>query len=152
MNDDLKLAPNTIEGAIDWAVEAHRGQFDKSGVPYIVHPLRVMASFGTQIPELRMIAVLHDVIEDSDITAESMLSWGWHARIVAAVEALTHRKGEPYDDYIDRVLLDPWAVHVKIADIRDNLSPERMQLLDTGTFYRLRGKYLPALKRLKAAR
>lgn len=106
-----------LEDAIAFAARAHTGQIDKAGIPYILHPLRVMMAFDSL--ELRVAAVLHDVVEDTGATlADIEMRFGVRMREI--IDALTRRKGESYDDFIDRCALDVAARHVKLADIRDN--------------------------------
>ncbi|MFD1147332.1 phosphohydrolase [Saccharothrix hoggarensis] len=133
----------TVDDAIRIARAAHDGQVDKSGKPYIGHPLRVMGRVSGE--HARMAAVLHDVVEDTAVTADDLLAAGCPPEVVATVLALSHREGESQEDYLARVLTDPVAVEVKRADIADNLSPPRLALLDTATQDRLRAKYARAL-------
>ncbi|SCW95376.1 HD domain-containing protein [Ancylobacter rudongensis] len=120
--------PGTLERAIVIATEAHAGQTDKAGQPYILHPLRVMTSLGVNAGQpLRIVAVLHDVLEDCEAWTPNLLrAEGFDPRIVEAVEAITKRKHvETYGEYIQRVRANPLARLVKIADIEDNLHPDR---------------------------
>ena len=133
----------TVDDAIRIARAAHDGQVDKSGKPYIDHPLRVMGRVSGE--HARMAAVLHDVVEDTPVTADDLLAAGCPSEVVATVLALTHRDDEAQEDYLARVLADPVAVAVKRADIADNTSPPRLALLDTATQDRLRAKYSRAL-------
>ncbi|MGI5502047.1 HD domain-containing protein [Lentzea sp. CA-135723] len=133
----------TLEDAIALATSAHDGQVDKSGRPYIGHPLRVMASVTGEHEQ--MTAVLHDVIEDTWVTAEDLASRGCPAAVVDAVVALSHLPEEPQEDYLRRVAANPLALSVKRADIGDNLSPARMAQLDDATRERLQAKYARAL-------
>ena len=136
----------TLEDAIAIATAAHDGQADKSGRPYIGHPLRVMTSVTTEHEQ--MVAVLHDVIEDTSITADELLSRGCPAVVVDAVVAMSHLPDEPQEDYLRRVAANPLALTVKHADISDNLSPARIAQLDTATQDRLKAKYARALRLL----
>ncbi|MFE2754151.1 HD domain-containing protein [Actinosynnema sp. NPDC059335] len=133
----------TVDDAIRIARAAHEGQVDKSGRPYIDHPLRVMGRVSGE--HARMAAVLHDVVEDTDVTAEDLRAAGCPPEVVATVLALSHRDGESQEDYLARVRTDPVAVAVKRADIADNTSPPRLALLDPATRDRLRAKYARAL-------
>lgn len=123
---------------------AHQGQKDKSGEPYIHHPMTV-ASY-LEDPELKAIAMLHDTIEDTSVTYEDLLSV-FGNNIADTVLCLTHQKEEDYFDYIRRVKKDPAARLVKLADIRHNMLPERNQNLDEKGRKRLE-KYRIALKLL----
>ncbi|MFJ8966886.1 phosphohydrolase [Lentzea sp. NPDC102401] len=133
----------TLEDAITIATAAHDGQVDKSGRPYIGHPLRVMASMTGEHEQ--MAAVLHDVIEDTPVTASDLLARGCPEVVVDAVVALSHLPEEPQEDYLRRVAANPLALSVKRADISDNLSPARMARLDDATQDRLKAKYARAL-------
>ncbi|MET9231358.1 phosphohydrolase [Lentzea sp. NPDC003310] len=133
----------TLEDAITIATAAHDGQVDKSGRPYIGHPLRVMASVTGEHEQ--MAAVLHDVIEDTSVTAADLLSRGCPTAVVDAVVALSHLPEEPQEDYLRRVAANPLALSVKRADIGDNLSPARLARLDEATQERLKAKYARAL-------
>ena len=90
----------SIEKALQIAAGAHEGQKDKDGQPYILHPLRVMNAVESE--PAKVVAVLHDVIEDTWVTAEDLRREGFDKAVLAAVECLTHRKGEPYADYVVR--------------------------------------------------
>lgn len=109
-----------LRDAITLAALAHDGQTDKTGAPYIFHPSRVASTFSDEV--LQVIAVLHDLVEDTDTTL-SDLDARFPQAVVNAVEALTRRSEESYKEFIDRVARNPNARLVKIADIRDNLRP-----------------------------
>ena len=136
----------TLNDAIALATSAHDGQVDKSGRPYIGHPLRVMASVTGE--HAQMAAVLHDVIEDTPVTADDLLARGCPTAVVDAVVALSHLPDEPQDVYLRRVAANPLALSVKRADIADNLAPARMARLDTALQERLQTKYANALRLL----
>lgn len=138
----------TLEDAIILACNAHRGQVDKVGEPYVLHPLRVMFSFQPYQAKKRMVAVLHDVIEDTDITAQDLLEEGYDPEVVAAVVALSKTNPDmTYLEFIEnKVCQNPLAVDVKIADINDNTSMERLLRLDKDTQERLLAKYEKALR------
>jgi (p)ppGpp synthase/HD superfamily hydrolase len=146
----IGFAP-TIEDAILLAAQAHRGQRYPSpeGEPYLFHPLRLMLRFtGT---DAQMAAVLHDTIEDTEVTLDSLVGAGYPAAVVAALDCLTHRADETYEQYIDRVALDDLARCVKIEDLRENLA-NNLRLLDSvGNAERI-ARYRRALVRLGATR
>ena len=108
----------TIEKALQIAAKAHEGQVDKEGLPYILHPLRVMA--GVAGLEAQIVALLHDVIEDTPVTADDLLREGFGEAIVASVLCVTHRKDEPYADYVVRCKGNEVARRVKLSDLEDN--------------------------------
>lgn len=114
----------TLEHAIALAAQAHAGQIDKAGAPYILHPLRVMLRCATN--EQRMAAMLHDVVEDCGITLERLRAEGFPDAVVRAVEALTKRDGEDYDAFVRRAGADPIARIVKLADLADNRDLSRL--------------------------
>ncbi len=109
--------------AVAIAATAHLGQFDSAGAPYVFHPLRVMARAATAAE--RMVAVLHDVVEDTAWTLQALREEGFPSEVVAAVDRLTRREGEAYDDYIERVAGDALAARVKVHDLDDNLDRAR---------------------------
>lgn len=115
---------STLERALVIAAEAHAGQQDKAGEPYILHPLRVMQAGTT--PETRIVGVLHDVVEDSPWTLEDLRREGFPDVIIDAVDALTRREGEDYFDFVRRAAAHPVGRHVKLADLRDNLDMSRI--------------------------
>lgn len=113
----------SIEDAIELAVRCHRGQTDKYRQPYILHVLGV-AGRCRSIEE-KIVAFLHDTVEDKHITFEELREIGFTERILAAVERLTRRKGETYDAFVDRIAPDPLARAVKLADLEDNMDVRR---------------------------
>jgi hypothetical protein len=116
----------TIEKALQIAAKAHEGQKDKEGLPYILHPVRVM--MGVQGGEAQIVAVLHDVIEDTSVTAEDLRKAGFSEEVVAAVLCVTHRKDEPYADHVVRCKGNEIARGVKLSDLTDNWRLDRMIL------------------------
>lgn len=140
MEDPLMSIDRQLETALRIATLKHAGQFDKQGVPYIEHPTRVAESLHD--PGLKIVALLHDTIEDTDCTRDELLRNGIDTVFVDMVCALTHSKDEPYLDYIRRLKkTKPEVIPVKLADIRDNLRP--------GCPAGLRERYLKALQVLE---
>jgi GTP diphosphokinase / guanosine-3',5'-bis(diphosphate) 3'-diphosphatase len=116
-----------LERALRLAVQAHAGQTDKAGAPYILHPLRVMLKLTS---ETEMITgVLHDVLEDSLWTEADLRREGFSEEILAALECLTRQTGETYDDFILRAAGNPLARKVKLADLEDNLNLGRLETI-----------------------
>jgi HD domain len=113
----------TIEKALQIAAKAHEGQKDKEGLPYILHPLRVMQR--VQGEEAMIVGVLHDVIEDTSVTADDLRHAGFSEKVVAAVLLVTHRKDESYADYVVRCKGNDIARRVKLADLEDNSRLDR---------------------------
>ena len=116
----------TLERAIAIAAEAHAGQKDRAGAPYILHPIRLMIQMDSE--DAMMAAVLHDVVENSVWTLDDLRKEGFSNEVLNAVDSLTHREkeGEDYWDYIQRAKSDPIAIKVKLADLEDNLNPDRL--------------------------
>ena len=112
-----------LERAIAIAVAAHAGQVDKEGAPYITHPLRLMEAVEGEAAKI--VAVLHDVVEDTAVTMEDLRREGFSAEVLGALALVTHRKEEPYADYVVRAKGDPVARAVKLADLADNCRLER---------------------------
>ncbi len=121
--------------AMALAYEAHHGQTDKSGVPYIFHPARVAACFTNEA--VVCVAWLHDVLEDSDFTIDDLRLAGFGAVICDALLLLTHDKQVPYMDYIAAIERNPIAKAVKMADLRDNMDINRLPAVDGNTQTRL---------------
>lgn len=115
---------SNLNRAIEIASAAHAGQLDKGGHPYIMHPIRVMLAMETESE--RIVAVLHDVLEDCPDYVWMVEEAGFSREVLAALNALTKRHGEPYADFIMRVTLNPLARRVKVADMRDNMDLSRI--------------------------
>lgn len=113
-----------LEKAIEIAVEAHRGQIDKAGKEYILHPMRVMLR-GRNDTEM-IVGILHDVVEDTPITIDMLRLEGFSEDILTAIECVTKRQGESYGTFIDRVLTNPLATQVKLYDMEDNMNRDRI--------------------------
>ena len=115
---------STLDRAIEIAVHAHAGQMDKGGEPYILHPLRVMLRMRTDME--RIVAVLHDVVEDSKYTFADLRSEGFSAEVIEALEALTKQPGETRIDAAHRAARIPLARAVKLADNAENSDLSRI--------------------------
>lgn len=135
----------TVEDAILLAVQAHRGQVDKAGRPLILHALRVMLCLDSDLE--KTVGVLHDVVEDGGHTLNSLRERGYPAEVLRALECLTKREGENYEDFIRRIRADPLAQRVKVADLEDNLNLRRLPALTEKDLERIR-KYEKALVQL----
>lgn len=118
--DELEL----LGKAVVIAVAAHKDQKDRYGAPYVLHPLRVMARVETT--QEKTVAILHDVVEDTDWTFEKLRREGFPEDIISALDCLTKREKEPYDDLVRRAASNPVARRVKIADLEDNMDIRRM--------------------------
>ena len=137
---------SSLNRAIQIATEAHKGQYDKAGNDYIGHPLRVMEMGKTE--EEKIVGVLHDVIEDTDWTFETLAEEGFSKEIIDALRCVTKlSENENYDDFIERIKKNPLAVAVKINDLSDNMDIRRLPYLSDKDVKRLK-KYLKAYKKL----
>jgi (p)ppGpp synthase/HD superfamily hydrolase len=114
-----------FEKAIKIALKAHKGKTDKGGNPYILHPLRIMTSMDTL--EEKITAILHDVIEDSDISVEYLTKHKFPESITNAITLLSKTKNQNYDDYIKEIKKNKLATKVKIADLEDNMNLSRLK-------------------------
>ncbi len=123
----MPIVPESaLAEAIAIAVTYHCGQTDKAGIEYVTHPLRCMSMFV--LPEEgdeRIVAALHDIVEDTGVTMEFLTARGFSPAVVEAIDAISRRKDESYADYIERVAQNPLATRVKLADLRDNLDGRR---------------------------
>ncbi len=136
----------TLSKAIEIALLAHKGQKDKSGAEYILHPLRVMEKGNTEVE--RICGILHDVVEDSAWTFEMLANEGFSEEIISALQCLTKEsEDENYDKFIERVTKNPIAVKVKINDLLDNMNITRLKILEEQDLKRL-NKYLKAYQKL----
>ena len=138
---------NTLEKSLQIALKAYTGQRDKAGKTYILHPLRIMAKMATE--EEMAVALLHDVIEDSDISAEDLLKEGIPQNIVDAVVLLTKTRSENYKNFIKKLSTNKLASKVKKADIEDNINVLRLDSLGDSDLERVK-KYHRAWKVLDA--
>jgi (p)ppGpp synthase/HD superfamily hydrolase len=135
-----------IEKSLKIALKAYSGKKDKAGKTYILHPLRIMAKMGTE--EEMAVALLHDVIEDSDYTSEDLLGEGIPSAVVEAVQLLSKIDGESYDQFVGRVIENALASKVKIADIEDNINLLRLESVGKKDLVRV-AKYHKAWKKLQ---
>ena len=127
--------------AMNLAYNAHHGQFDKGGVPYIFHPIHLAEKMDDEISTC--VALLHDTVEDTNVTLEE-LAQSFPREIVEAVDLLTHREGVEYFDYVRAIKNNPVAVKVKLADLRHNGDPKR--ICNQGNAEKRNAKYAAARK------
>lgn len=122
------MAKGTMLAAmLTFATNKHAGQFDKGGMPYILHPIKVMHYLKTKDEELMCVALGHDVIEDTNATYEELLQIGMTQRVVDAIKCLTKVPGETYAQYKERVFSNIDAMEVKKADLRHNTDIRRLK-------------------------
>ena len=116
--------PQTLERAIAIAATAHAGQVDKGGAPYILHPLKVMLRMNSL--EERIVAVLHDVVEDCGISLDDLRKEGFSEEVLTAIESVTKVPGESYEDFVERAAQNPIGRVVKLADLEENSDLSRI--------------------------
>lgn len=121
---ELLRESKNVVSALELATAAHHGQVDKAGVDYINHPIKVAESLNTE--EEQTVALLHDVVEDTEITLDDLRGRGFSDSVVKAVDCLTRRRGEPRDAYLQRIAGNPLAVVVKLADLTHNFDLSRI--------------------------
>lgn len=136
---------SNIEIALEIALAAHKDQTDKGGHAYILHPLRVM--HNVESDEEKIVAILHDVVEDSDFTFENLESRGIPSKCIGALKLLTHAKDVPYMEYIEQIGTNRLASIVKLSDLNDNCNLSRLSGVtqkdkDRFTKYRIAIAYL----------
>lgn len=135
-----------LDKALQIALKVHQHQKDRYGKYYILHPLRVMMRVDSE--EEQIVAILHDVVEDSDWTLEMLRREGFSENILTAIDCLTKKEGEAYMDYIKRNRENQIARRVKIADLEDNMDVKRIQNFSDPDAIRMK-KYQTAWRYLK---
>ena len=138
--------------ALTIAYWAHREAKEAYGMPYILHPLRVMERLDDET--LKAVALLHDVVEDTDLTLEDLKKEGIPEKVLSIVDIMTHREKVSYEDYISRIATSPEAIAVKLADIEDNTDLSRFrdeEEMSTDKVKRRMTKYMKARRKLLAA-
>jgi (p)ppGpp synthase/HD superfamily hydrolase len=146
----MKTYTPLIFKAIKIAHNAHSGQFDKSGIPYIFHPVYLASQMDSEAEIIT--ALLHDVVEDTSVTLDDLAAEGFTADVLEAVEILTHTDNSPYFDYINRAAGNPIARKVKLADLKHNSNPTRtLPEHDDAEFHKRIERYTKAIKVLEEA-
>lgn len=135
-----------LESALKIAIKAHEGQTDKAGKAYILHPLRIASNCSTI--ETQIVALLHDVVEDSSITLEDLKTSGFPDTIIDAIDSVTRRRNESYMDFVCRCSKNPIGKAVKLLDLDDNMNIKRLSKISEADIKRL-NKYKVAYDYLK---
>lgn len=137
---------NEYELAYNIASKAHKGQKDKGGEDYFKHPLTVSNKLSGE--KDKIVALLHDVIEDTDVTVNDLREAGFSDEVVLAVSVITKKADEDYEEYLNRVKQNPIALRVKIADMEHNSDISRIKNPTEKDLKRLE-KYRIRLKELR---
>ena len=133
--------------ALKLCFEAHRDQLDKSGMPYVFHPFHLAEQMDSE--DTVILALLHDVVEDTPTTLQDLRRMGFSERVLEALALLTHDDAVPYMDYVAAVAKNPLAKQVKLADLRHNSDLSRLDAVDERALVRQK-KYLCAIALLES--
>lgn len=137
----------TVEDAIVLATQAHRGQVDKVGQPYILHLLRVMLRLEGEAAQ--MAGILHDLVEDTRYSFDDLRALGYAEELLQALDCLTRRPEESYEQFIERASANPLARRVKRADLEDNMDIRRLPMIGEKDLERL-NRYIGAWRQILA--
>ena len=142
INENIQFYNNLYDMALTIARTAHHGQTDKAGKPYIEHPLFISAHphIKNNI-QARILAILHDVIEDTDVTLEQLTNLGFPEDIIRALDAISRRPGEKRKEYLKRVKGNILALKIKLIDLEHNSDEKRLACLDSTVANSLRKRY-----------
>ncbi len=132
--------------ALKLCFEAHREQLDKSGIPYVFHPFHLAEQMNDE--KTTVVALLHDVVEDTDITLDDIRHMGFDDDVVSAIAVMTHADGVPYMEYVAQIKKNPIARIVKLADLRHNSDITRLDAVTPRDEKRLK-KYAAAIALLE---
>ena len=133
--------------ALKLCFEAHKEQIDKSGMPYVFHPFYVAEQMKTE--ETTIVALLHDLVEDTEYTMDDLIKMGFDKAITDAIALMTHAENLDYMDYIRMIKENPIARTVKLADLKHNSDLTRLDTIDESALSR-KEKYLKAIELLEA--
>lgn len=134
------------KAALKLCFEAHREQLDKSGIPYVFHPFHLAEQMKDE--KTTVVALLHDVVEDTDITLDDIRRMGFDDDVISAIAVMTHAEGVPYMEYVAQIKKNPIARIVKLADLRHNSDITRLDAVTPRDEKRLK-KYAAAIALLE---
>ena len=132
--------------ALKLCFEAHKDQIDKSGMPYVFHPFHLAEQMKDE--NTTIVALLHDVIEDTDYTFDDLKTFGFDDVIIDALKLMTHDESVPYMEYVMAIKTNPIARAVKLADLQHNSDLSRLDVIDEKALKR-KDKYMEAIKLLE---
>ncbi len=144
----LKESNDLLYKTFELVIKLFDDKTDKGGMPYLNHLVKVYA--GVKEYDEKIIALLHDVVEDTDVTFEDLKEFGYPASIIEALNYLTKRKGEYYPDYIDRIINSNniHAMNVKLADLTHNIDIKRIKNPSVNDYERVSKRYVPAYNKI----
>lgn len=132
--------------ALRLSFEAHKDQLDKSGMPYVYHPFHLAEQMDSE--ETVIVALLHDVVEDTDYSIQDIAAMGFSKAVIDALTLMTHDKAVPYPEYVAKIKTNPIATAVKLADLRHNSDLSRLETVDEAALRRVQ-KYKAAIALLE---
>lgn len=132
--------------AMKLCFSAHKDQVDKGGLPYVFHPFHLAEQMDEE--DTVIVALLHDVVEDTDLTIADLAEMGFSPQVIGAIQVMTHPKGVPYLDYVAGIKSNPIARQVKLADLRHNSDLSRLDQVDDAALARAE-KYRAAMEKLE---
>ncbi len=145
----LKSSNDLLLKTLELVIKLFEGKTDKAGLPYYNHLLKVYANVSEY--DEKIIALLHDVVEDTDITFNDLKEYGYSNNILEALKVLTKRKGEYYPDYIERIIESNniQAMDVKLADLKHNIDINRIEEPTINDYERINKRYIPAINKIQ---
>lgn len=139
---------NMTKRALKLSFEAHREQIDKSDMPYVFHPFHLAEQMTDE--DTTVVALLHDVVEDTDYTLEDLRQMGFSEKVLEAIALMTHAPDVPYMEYVARLKVNPIARAVKLADLRHNSDMSRFDVITPYDLVRAE-KYRKAIELLESS-
>ncbi len=146
--EELKKKDNLIEKSLDLVLRLFDDKTDKEGIPYIVHLMKVYS--GVSSYNEKVVALLHDVIEDTEVTLDDLRSLGYRDDVIIPLSYLTKKKGEYYPDYIERIISsrDIHVYNVKLSDLKHNMDIKRIKNPTVNDYDRVTKRYMPAYEKI----
>lgn len=139
------LYTEATKKAMKLCFQAHKDQTDKSGIPYVFHPIHLAEQMLDE--DTTVVALLHDVVEDTEYTIEDLAAMGFNDRVISAIKLMTHADDVPYMDYVAKIKENPVAKAVKLADLAHNSDITRLDVIDDKSLERVE-KYRKAIRLL----
>ena len=145
---EILQSNDLIYKSLEIITQLFNDKVDKGGNPYVIHLLKVYS--GVSSFKEKVVALLHDVIEDTDVTKNDLLEIGFNSDIIESVVTLTKKRGEDYRDYIDRIINsnDEVAMNVKLSDLKCNMDINRIKNPTTNDYERIHKRYEPAYDKI----
>ena len=144
----IKNAEELVYKSLEIVTKVFDDKVDKGGFPYVIHLLKVYSNVSDYTE--KVCALLHDIIEDTDVTYDDLRKVGYNEEIIEILSILTKLKGEDYRDYIDRIIKSNnyHAMNIKIADLRHNMDPSRIKNPGANDYERIAKRYEPAYEKI----